>query len=88
MSERCIELELPVAISENAYRRYVPGCMHPIISSAGRKFHELVKHRFAESGQRKISGAVAIWLDFYPPEAWSGQSVQVSVRFAGPSRVY
>lgn len=68
MSERCIELELPVAISENAYRRYVPGCTHPIISSAGRKFHELVRHRFAESGQRKISGAVAIWLDFYPPD--------------------
>ena len=68
MSERCIELELPVAISENAYRRYVPGCMHPIISSAGRKFHELVRHRFAESGQRKISGSVAIWLDFYPPD--------------------
>lgn len=68
MSERCIELELPVAVSENAYRRYVPGCMHPVISSAGRKFHELVRHRFAESGQRKISGAVEVWLDFYPPD--------------------
>ena len=63
-----IELELPNAISENAYRRYVPGCNHPVICAAGRKFHELVKHRFAESGQRKISGPVVIQLDFYPPD--------------------
>lgn len=63
-----IELELPIAISENAYRRYVPGCNHPIICSAGRKFHKLVQHLFAESGQRKISGPVAVMLDFYPPD--------------------
>lgn len=63
-----IELELPIAISENQYRRYVPGCNHPVICAAGRKFHELVKHRFADSGQRKISGAVAVTLEFYPPD--------------------
>lgn len=63
-----IELELPIAISENKYRRYVPGCNHPVICAAGRKFHELVKHRFAESGQRKIGGPVAVTLEFYPPD--------------------
>lgn len=63
-----IELELPIAISENAYRRYVPGCNHPVICSAGRKFHELVKYRFRESGQRQITGPVAVTLEFYPPD--------------------
>lgn len=63
-----IELELPIAISENAYRRYVPGCNHPIICAAGKKFHELVKFRFMESGQRKISGPVSVVLEFYPPD--------------------
>ena len=63
-----IELELPIAISENQYRRYVPGCNHPVICAAGRKFHELVKHRFIESGQRKIGGPVAVMLEFYPPD--------------------
>jgi crossover junction endodeoxyribonuclease RusA len=68
-AETCsIELELPIAISENQYRRYVPGCNHPVICAAGRKFHELVKHRFADSGQRKINGPVAVTLDFYPPD--------------------
>lgn len=63
-----IELELPIAISENKYRRHVPGCSHPIICSAGRKFHDLVKFRFMESGQRKIAGPVAVNLEFYPPD--------------------
>lgn len=64
-----IELELPIAISENAYRRYVPGCNHPIICSAGRKFHGLVKSLFLDSRQKKISGPVSVILDFYPPDA-------------------
>ena len=63
-----IELELPVAISEIAYRRYVPGCNHPVICAAGRKYHELVKFRFRESGQKRISGAVIITVEFYPPD--------------------
>ena len=63
-----IELELPIAISENQYRRYVPGCNHPVICAAGRKFHELVKHRFMETGQQRIGGPVAVMLEFYPPD--------------------
>ena len=69
MTSDFIELELPLAISENVYRRYVPGCNHPVICAAGRKYHELVKHRFADSGQRGIPGPVRIALEFYPPDA-------------------
>ena len=68
MNPGVIELELPISISENKYRRYVPGCNHPVICAAGRKFHELVKHRFVESGQRKIGGQVSVTLEFYPPD--------------------
>lgn len=67
-ADSVIELELPISISENKYRRYVPGCNHPVICAAGRKFHELVKHRFVESGQRKIGGPVSVTLEFYPPD--------------------
>lgn len=63
-----IELELPVAISENSYRRFVHGCNHPIISHAGRKYHEIVKLRFRQSGQQKITGKVKVTIDFYPPD--------------------
>ena len=63
-----IRLELPPAISENQYRRYGPGCNHPVICSAGRKYHEAVKFRFLESGQRQIPGKVKILLEFYPPD--------------------
>lgn len=68
MTGAVIELELPIAISENRYRRYVPGCNHPVISHEGRKFKETVKHRFFESGQSKIPGPVSVTLEFYPPD--------------------
>lgn len=63
-----IELELPTPITENLYRRFVPGMRHPIICAAGRKYHEIVKNRFAESGQPPIPGGVAVSVEFYPPD--------------------
>ena len=68
MIESVIELELPMAVSENAYRRHVPGCSHPVICAAGRRYHELVKNRFRESCQAMIAGKVAVWIEFYPPD--------------------
>ena len=61
-----IELELPVAVSENHYRRFTG--RFPIISAAGRKYHEQVKFRFQRSGQSKIEGPVSLHIDFYPPD--------------------
>lgn len=61
-----IELELPVAVSENHYRRFTG--RFPIISAAGRKYHEQVKFRFQRSGQSKIEGPVSLYIDFYPPD--------------------
>ena len=63
-----IELELPIAVSENAYRRVVPGCSYPVISSAGRRYQETVKHRFRDSGYSGIPGPVAVTVEFYPPD--------------------
>lgn len=68
MMDPVIELELPMAVSENAYRRHVPGYSHPVICAAGRKYHELVKNRFRESCQSMITGKVAVRIEFYPPD--------------------
>lgn len=63
-----IEMELPIPVSENQYRRFVPGVKYPIISTAGRKYHEIVKERFFDSAQNPISGEVIVTVDFYPPD--------------------
>ena len=63
-----IELELPLAVSENNYRRVVKGCSHPVISSEGRKYHENVKAIFRQSGQAPIKGRVKVTVEFYPPD--------------------
>ena len=63
-----IKLELPPAVSENAYRRFVPGMKYPIISAAGRKYHETVKFLFLESGYPGITGPVKIKAEFFPPD--------------------
>lgn len=63
-----ITLELPLAVSENKYRRVVPGCSHPVISSEGRKYQENVKAIFRQSGQRQVKGRVKVDLEFYPPD--------------------
>jgi len=63
-----IELELPLAVSENRYRRVVPGCGHPVISSEGRRYHENVKAIFRQSGQAPIRGKVRVTVEFYPPD--------------------
>ncbi len=67
MTEK-IELELPVAISENHYRRFVKGTPYPIISAAGRKYHDTVKLRFQQSGQPPIPGPVKVTVEYYPPD--------------------
>ena len=63
-----ITLELPLAVSENNYRRVVPGCSHPVISSEGRKYQENVKVIFRQSGQMPVQGRVKVDLEFYPPD--------------------
>ena len=63
-----ITLELPPAISENAYRRYVPGTKYPIISADGRKYHETVKFRFQNSQQQAIRGPVKVKVEYFPPD--------------------
>lgn len=63
-----IDLELPLSISENRYRRTVSGCKHPVISAEGRKYHEHVNAIFRDSGQLPIPGPVKIEVEFYPPD--------------------
>jgi len=62
------ELELPVAVSENSYRRFVKGFSYPIISKEGRKYHDTVKMRFQQSGQEMIHGPVKVIVEYYPPD--------------------
>ncbi len=66
MGGEVIELELPVAVSENRYRRFAG--KFPIISADGRKYQELVKQKFQRSGQEKVFGNVEVQMDFYPPD--------------------
>jgi len=68
MNGEAIELEMPMAVSENKYRRIVPGCSHPVISSEGRKYHETAKAIFRQSGQAPIRGRVKVEVEFYPPD--------------------
>lgn len=63
-----IELELPMPVSENRYRRVVAGCSHPVISHEGRKYHDHVRAIFRASGMVPIPGEVRLRLEFYPPD--------------------
>lgn len=63
-----IELELPVPISENQYRRTVKGMGFPIISAAGRKYKENLKMMVRQRGINMIRGDVSVTVVYYPPD--------------------
>ena len=63
-----IELELPVPISENQYRRTIKGMKFPIISDAGRKYKENLKMIAAQRNLSTIPGNVSVTVEFYPPD--------------------
>ena len=63
-----IELELPWPVSENVYRRHVPGQPRPLISKEGRIYKLAVKGVVAMQEIETMKGLVEMQVELFMPD--------------------